>query len=89
MAGAQAAILDVPFVDVFTDMSDPSLPLTTAEYEEWCAGLASLSRGATRAAGQFVGACSALSSARIQDKGIGTPHCSSSATLPTLGRTHA
>lgn len=33
---AQAAILDVPFVDVFSDMSDPSLPLTTIEYEEWC-----------------------------------------------------
>ncbi|KAK9822184.1 hypothetical protein WJX81_008194 [Elliptochloris bilobata] len=31
----RAAILDVPFVDVFTDMSDPNLPLTTVEYEEW------------------------------------------------------
>ena len=35
VAGAQAAILDVPFVDVVTDMSDPSLPLTTMEYDEW------------------------------------------------------
>ena len=37
MALAQAAILDVPFVDVVTDMSDPSLPLTTMEYDEWWA----------------------------------------------------
>ena len=35
VALAQAAILDVPFVDVVTDMSDPSLPLTTMEYDEW------------------------------------------------------
>lgn len=32
---AQAAILDVPFVDVLSTMSDPSLPLTVIEYEEW------------------------------------------------------
>ena len=31
----QAAILDVPFVDVVSTMSDPSLPLTVVEYEEW------------------------------------------------------
>jgi hypothetical protein len=37
LCAAQAAILDVPFVDVFNDMSDPSLPLTTVEYQEWCA----------------------------------------------------
>ncbi|KAK9909106.1 hypothetical protein WJX75_007225 [Coccomyxa subellipsoidea] len=30
-----AAILDVPFVDVVAAMSDPSLPLTVTEYEEW------------------------------------------------------
>ena len=31
----KAAIADVPFVDVATTMLDPSLPLTTGEYEEW------------------------------------------------------
>ena len=31
----QAAILDVPFVDVLSTMSDPGLPLTVIEYEEW------------------------------------------------------
>jgi oligopeptidase B len=31
----QAVIADVPFVDVITTMSDPSLPLTVTEYEEW------------------------------------------------------
>lgn len=30
-----SAILDVPFVDVVTTMSDPSLPLTVPEWEEW------------------------------------------------------
>jgi oligopeptidase B len=30
-----AAILDVPFVDVLNTMSDPALPLTVGEYEEW------------------------------------------------------
>ena len=25
----------VPFVDVLTTMSDPSIPLTTFEYDEW------------------------------------------------------
>jgi len=25
----------VPFVDVITTMSDPSIPLTTTEYDEW------------------------------------------------------
>lgn len=30
-----AAILNVPFVDVLTAMLDPSLPLTTIEYPEW------------------------------------------------------
>lgn len=29
----QAAILDVPFVDVIATMSDPKLPLTVTEYE--------------------------------------------------------
>ena len=28
-------VAEVPFVDVVTTMSDPSLPLTTLEYEEW------------------------------------------------------
>lgn len=28
-------IADVPFVDVVTTMSDPTIPLTTLEYEEW------------------------------------------------------
>lgn len=28
-------IAEVPFVDVLTTMSDPSIPLTTGEYEEW------------------------------------------------------
>ena len=31
-SNAQAAILDVPFVDVVSTMSDPSLPLTVIEY---------------------------------------------------------
>jgi oligopeptidase B len=30
-----AAIAEVPFVDVVTSMSDPSLPLTINEWEEW------------------------------------------------------
>lgn len=30
-----AAVAAVPFVDVINTMSDPSLPLTTFEYEEW------------------------------------------------------
>lgn len=30
-----AAALDVPFVDVLRTMSNPELPLTTAEYTEW------------------------------------------------------
>ncbi len=29
------ALLEVPFVDVLSSMSDPSLPLTQLEYEEW------------------------------------------------------
>lgn len=29
------AILDVPFVDVLNTMLDPSLPLTSGEYDEW------------------------------------------------------
>jgi oligopeptidase B len=28
-------VADVPFVDVITTMSDPGVPLTTLEYEEW------------------------------------------------------
>ena len=28
----------VPFVDVLTTMSDPSIPLTTFEYDEWKSG---------------------------------------------------
>jgi oligopeptidase B len=28
-------IAEVPFVDVITTMSDPNIPLTTGEYEEW------------------------------------------------------
>ena len=28
-------ISNVPFVDVITTMSDPSIPLTTGEYNEW------------------------------------------------------
>lgn len=31
----QAAVAEVPFVDVVTTMSDPSLPLTVTEWEEW------------------------------------------------------
>ncbi|NDV62376.1 S9 family peptidase [Puniceicoccales bacterium CK1056] len=31
----KAAVATVPFVDVVTTMLDPSLPLTTIEYEEW------------------------------------------------------
>lgn len=31
----QAAIAGVPFVDVMTTMCDPSIPLTTGEWEEW------------------------------------------------------
>ena len=30
-----AAIADVPFVDVINTMSDPSIPLTTQEWEQW------------------------------------------------------
>lgn len=30
-----AAVLEVPFVDCLTTMSDPSLPLTVTEWEEW------------------------------------------------------
>ncbi len=30
-----AVILEVPFVDVLNSMSDPSLPLTITEFEEW------------------------------------------------------
>ena len=33
MSVIQAAILDVPFVDVIATMSDPKLPLTVTEYE--------------------------------------------------------
>ncbi len=31
----KAVICKVPFVDVVTTMSDPSIPLTTAEYDQW------------------------------------------------------
>ena len=31
----RAALAAVPFVDVLTTMSDPTIPLTTEEYEEW------------------------------------------------------
>jgi len=31
----RAAVAEVPFVDVVTTMSDPSLPLTAGEWEEW------------------------------------------------------
>ncbi|XP_021609961.1 protease 2 isoform X2 [Manihot esculenta] len=31
----KAAIAEVPFVDVLTTMLDPSIPLTTEEWEEW------------------------------------------------------
>ena len=31
----QGIISNVPFVDIITTMSDPSIPLTTGEYEEW------------------------------------------------------
>lgn len=30
-----AIVAEVPFVDVFTTMSDPTLPLTVTEWEEW------------------------------------------------------
>src|SRR5690606_32649122 len=30
-----AMVAEVPFVDVFTTMSDPTLPLTVTEWEEW------------------------------------------------------
>jgi oligopeptidase B len=32
---AAAAVLDVPFLDVLGDMSDPELPLTIKERGEW------------------------------------------------------
>lgn len=28
-------VTQVPFVDALTTMSDPSIPLTTGEYDEW------------------------------------------------------
>ncbi len=31
----QAAIAEVPFVDVLNTMLDPDLPLTVTEYDEW------------------------------------------------------
>lgn len=31
----RAALMDVPFVDVINTMLDPTIPLTTAEYQEW------------------------------------------------------
>ncbi|WEK33981.1 MAG: S9 family peptidase [Candidatus Pseudobacter hemicellulosilyticus] len=31
----KGVIAEVPFVDVITTMSDPSIPLTTGEYKEW------------------------------------------------------
>ena len=31
----KAVVAKVPFVDVVTTMSDPSIPLTTGEYDEW------------------------------------------------------
>jgi oligopeptidase B len=31
----KAAVAEVPFVDVVSTMSDPSLPLTVTEWEEW------------------------------------------------------
>lgn len=31
----QAAVADVPFVDVINTMSDPTIPLTVGEWEEW------------------------------------------------------
>ena len=31
----RAAVMHVPFLDVLNTMSDPSLPLTVGEYEEW------------------------------------------------------
>jgi oligopeptidase B len=31
----RAALLDAPFVDLLNDMSDPTLPLTTEEYDQW------------------------------------------------------
>jgi oligopeptidase B len=38
---AAAAVLDVPFLDVLGDMSDPELPLTLKERGEWGDPLAS------------------------------------------------
>lgn len=31
----KVAVADVPFVDVANTMSDPSIPLTVTEWEEW------------------------------------------------------
>ena len=31
----EAVIANVPFVDVISTMSDPSIPLTSLEYDEW------------------------------------------------------
>ena len=31
----RCAVADVPFVDVINTMSDPSIPLTVTEWEEW------------------------------------------------------
>jgi hypothetical protein len=42
---AAAAVLDVPFLDVLGDMSDPGLPLTIKERGEWGDPLESKVRG--------------------------------------------
>lgn len=34
----RAAVADVPFVDVLNTMSDPTIPLTVVEWEEWGKG---------------------------------------------------
>jgi hypothetical protein len=31
----KAAVADVPFVDILNTMSDPTIPLTVTEWEEW------------------------------------------------------
>jgi len=76
LCAAQAAILDVPFVDVFNDMSDPSLPLTTVEYQEWCAPASACWRPAFQAGRRRQRACAlARRNARLPCRRPAGPAC--------------